>query len=169
MQVKYRNVSSISLLEGNPRSIKEKEFKSLCESIKSNPEYFEARPVILSDRTGKLVAIAGNMRMRAAQHIGLSKVPTVLMSGLTEEKEREIIIRDNVSNGSWDFDILANEWDKNQLFEWGVDLKLETKDAAKKSVVRMSIEFTSLKDYDEAKLEIQNLINDYFPTAKIRK
>ena len=48
------------------------------------------------------------------------------MEGLTEEEEREIIIRDNISNGEWDWDILANEWDKEELEEWGLDVQFET-------------------------------------------
>ena len=68
----------------------------LKESIHSNPDYFEARPIILSDRTGELVIIAGNQRYDASVELGLSDVPTVLLHGLTEEREREIIIRDNV-------------------------------------------------------------------------
>ena len=90
----------------------------LKTSIKNNKDYFEARPIILSDRTGELVILAGNQRYEAAKAIGMQEVPTFLLSGLTEEKEREIIIRDNVSNGDWDMDILANEWDVEDLQEW---------------------------------------------------
>jgi len=43
------------------------------------------------------------------------------MKNLTEETEREIVIRDNISNGDWDFDLLANEWDTEELEDWGLE------------------------------------------------
>jgi len=115
-----RKISELNKLNRNPRIIKDDDFNRLVKSIKDNPEYFNARPVILSNRTGELVIIAGNQRYEAAKKIGLKEIPTYLIEGLTEEKEREIIIRDNVSNGQWDFDILANEWEAADLNEWGV-------------------------------------------------
>lgn len=120
--MQYRKLSELKKLEGNPRVINNKQFKTLCESIKNNPKYFEARPVILSDRTGSLVIIAGNQRYEAAKSLKLKEVPTFLVENLTEEKEREIVIRDNISNGEFDFDTLANEWDDLPLAEWGIDL-----------------------------------------------
>ena len=120
--MEYRKLKDIKLLDRNPRTIRDDDFKKLVQSIEANPDYFEARPLILSDRTGELVIIAGNQRYRAAKELKLKEVPTFLIKDLTEEREKEIIIRDNVSNGQWDFDILANEWDVEQLEEWGLDV-----------------------------------------------
>jgi len=120
--MEYRKLSEIKKLEGNPRVIRDKEFKTLCNSIRDNSEYFEARPVILSNRTGELIIIAGNQRYEAAKSLKLKQVPTFLIEGLTELKEKEIIIRDNISNGDFNFDILANEWSDLPLTDWGVDL-----------------------------------------------
>lgn len=120
--MEYRKLKDLKKLEGNPRVIKAKQFKTLCDSIRDNPEYFEARPLILSNRTGALVIIAGNQRYDAAKALKLKQVPTFLMEGLTEEKEREIIIRDNVANGEWDYAILADSWADVPLMEWGVNL-----------------------------------------------
>lgn len=122
-QVKYRAVAVLKELPGNPRTIKKDQFEKLKTSIKDNADYFEARPIILSDRTGELVILAGNQRYKAAKAIGLKEVPTILLPNLTEEREKEIIIRDNVENGDWDMDVLANEWDVEQLQGWGVDIK----------------------------------------------
>jgi len=120
--MQYRKLKDLKKLEGNPRIIKEKQFKTLCDSIRDNKEYFEARPLILSNRTGELVIIAGNQRYEAAKSVKLKEVPTFLIEGLTETKEREIVIRDNVSNGEFDFDALANGWDDLPLVDWGIDL-----------------------------------------------
>ena len=48
-------------------------------------------------------------------------MPVVTLHGLSEEREREITIRDNVELGEWDFEMLANEFDIEELEEWGVD------------------------------------------------
>jgi hypothetical protein len=120
--MQYRKLTELKKLPNNPRIIRDKQFKTLCDSIRDNQEYFEARPIILSNRTGELVIIAGNQRYEAAKTLKLKEVPTYLIEGLTEAKEREIIIRDNISNGEFDFDILANEWSDLPLVDWGVDL-----------------------------------------------
>lgn len=119
-QVEYRPIAELKELPGNPRTIKKDQFEKLKQSIKDNADYFEARPIILSDRTGELVILAGNQRYKAAKAIGLKEVPTILLPNLTEEREKEIIIRDNVENGDWDWDALFNEWDTDKLQEWGV-------------------------------------------------
>ena len=119
-QVEYRPIKDLKELPGNPRTIKKDQFEKLKQSIKDNADYFEARPIILSDRTGELVILAGNQRYKAAKAIGLKEVPTILLPNLTEEREKEIIIRDNVENGDWDWDALFNEWDTDKHQEWGV-------------------------------------------------
>lgn len=119
-QVEYRPIKDLKELQGNPRIIKKDQFEKLKQSLKDNADYFEARPIILSNRTGELVILAGNQRYKAAKAIGMSEVPTILLEGLSEEREKEIIIRDNVENGDWDWDALFNEWDTDKLQDWGV-------------------------------------------------
>lgn len=121
-QVEYRPIKDLKELPGNPRTIKKDQFEKLKKSIQDNADYFEARPIILSNRTGENIILAGNQRYKAAKAIGLDAVPTILLEGLTEKREKEIIIRDNVENGDWDMDILANEWNPAELEEWGVDV-----------------------------------------------
>ena len=124
MKNKHRKLTELKKLPNNPRQIKSEDFDKLCTSIKNSPDYFEARPLILSDRTGELIIIAGNQRYEAAKTLKLKEVPTFLISDLTEEREKEIIIRDNVSNGMWDWDMLANEWDADELADWGIDVPI---------------------------------------------
>lgn len=120
-KAEYLPLSELVKLENNPRTIKKADFEKLKTSIKSNPDYFEARPIICSDRTGKNVILGGNQRYEAAKSLGLKEVPVIVLHGLDEAREREIVIRDNVNNGDWDFDILANEWDESELEDWGVE------------------------------------------------
>ena len=83
-QVEYRAIAELRELPGNPRTIKKDQFEKLKKSIKDNADYFEARPIILSDRTGELVILAGNQRYKAAKAIGMKEVPTILLEGLSE-------------------------------------------------------------------------------------
>ncbi len=123
LKAEYIALKDLKLHPKNPRLIKDASFEKLCTSIKDNPAYFEARPIIYSNRTGQNIIIAGNMRYRAAKHIGMKEVPAILFPDLTEEKEKEIMIRDNISNGEWDFDALANDgWDEILLADWGLEL-----------------------------------------------
>ena len=121
-QIEYININKLNLLSNNPRNITKENFERLKQSIKDNPDYFEARPLIVSDRTGELIVIAGNQRLKASQELGLKQVPCCILKNLTEEREKEIIIRDNVELGDWDYDLLANEWETEDLQDWGVDI-----------------------------------------------
>lgn len=122
MEVIYRSTETLKKLEDNPRTITPEDMERLKESISNNPDYLEAHPIVLSDRTGELVIIDGNQRYEACVQLGMSEVPTALLHGLTEEREREIIIRANVLNGKWDEMILKDKWDIEELKDWGVDL-----------------------------------------------
>jgi len=106
-------VSELSLPKWNPRKINDEGFQTLRESIKKDPEFLQARPVIASDRTGKFVVVAGNMRVRAAQSLGMKTVPTIIVT-LTEEKEKEWSLKDNLHQGEWHWGLLA-DFDENFL------------------------------------------------------
>lgn len=103
----------------NPRTATEEEIAALAESIKANPDYFDARPIVLSNRTGVLMIIDGEQRSKAARLLGMTEVPTILMEGLTEAQEDEIMVRANTHAGKWDCAKLE-VWDKDSLRMWGV-------------------------------------------------
>lgn len=132
-KVEYLPIDEVFEYANNPRTIKKADFERLKKSIKENPDYFEARPLIISNRTGKNIIIAGNQRARAAVSLGLKEVPAVILKDLTEEREQEIMIRDNINNGDWDFDILANEFNEDLLKDWGVSISAsDIKDLSEK-------------------------------------
>ena len=97
-EITYRPLSEMVLLESNPRTIKKSDMDRLVDSIKIYG-FWKHRPITLSDRTGKLVVIAGNQRLKAAKKLKLKEVPTVVYSDLTEDEEKNIILRDNINNG----------------------------------------------------------------------
>lgn len=119
--VQYRDLSLMVPNPKNPRKWKnDSEIKNLAESIRKNPDFFEARPILWSDRTGVLMIIGGERRWEAARHLGLTQAPSYLFHNLTEEREDEIMNRDNVHSGVWD-EAKLQSWNKEQLQSWGVD------------------------------------------------
>ena len=163
--MEYRKISTLKKLPNNPRVIKNNDFSILCKSIQDNPDYFEARPIVLSDRTGELIIIAGNQRFEAAKHLKLKEVPTFLIKNLTEKREREIIIRDNISNGEWDFEAIANEWNSDELQDWGLfipQMEEEEPEEEGNSLPKEEndmIAITLTEDELEAWLEVKKALN----------
>jgi len=104
----------------NPRLIKDDKFKKLVKSLQDFPEMAEVRPVVINEEN---VILGGNMRFKAMVEAGWKEVPVKVVDW-SEEKQREFVIKDNVSGGEWDWDQLANEWDVEQLDEWGLDLPI---------------------------------------------
>ena len=81
------------------------------------------RPLIcFTDLDKKYVVLGGNMRLKAAQEIGLKEMPIILADDWTQEQKDEFLIKDNVGFGEWNWDDLANEWDAELLDNWGLDI-----------------------------------------------
>lgn len=118
MQIQKRKISEIKPNPANPRIIKDDKFKKLVQSIKDLPEMMEIRPIVVNS---DMIVLGGNMRLKAAKEAGYKEVP-VIISDMPQDKEREFIIKDNVGFGEWDWELLANEWDSEQLGEWGLDV-----------------------------------------------
>jgi site-specific DNA-methyltransferase (adenine-specific) len=109
----------------NPRIIKDAKFEKLCKSIQDFPKMMALRPMVV-DADG--VVLGGNMRLRVLQHLGFKEVPSEWVKradDLTPEEQKRFIIADNVGFGEWDWDTLANEWDTEELVEWGLDVPVE--------------------------------------------
>lgn len=113
------SIKKIKPNPNNPRLIKDDKFKKLVQSIIDFPEMLSIRPIVVNHQ---MMVLGGNMRLKACQEAGITEVPVIIANGLTEEQQREFIIKDNISGGEWDWDILANEWDVESLGEWGLDI-----------------------------------------------
>ena len=79
----------------------------------------ELRPIVVND---EMIVLGGNMRLKACKEAGLKQVPIIKASSLTPEQQKEFIIKDNVGFGEWDWDTIANEWDAEQVTDWGLDI-----------------------------------------------
>ena len=102
----------------NPRLIKDENFQKLVRSIQEFPEMLEARPIVVNPEG---IIIGGNMRYKACKAAGLTEAP-VYVASWGETKDRQFIIKDNVSARENDMDILANEWDATELNDWGLNV-----------------------------------------------
>ena len=116
-------ISRIKPNPKNPRTIRDEKFEKLKKSIQDFPDMLMKRPLVcFTDTDSKLVVLGGNMRLKAAQDLGLKELPVILADGWTEEQKAEFLIKDNVGFGEWDWQQLANEWDAEKLDEWGLDV-----------------------------------------------
>ena len=111
-------ISKVKPNETNPRFIKDSKFKKLVKSIKEFPEMLKLRPIVVNK---DMVVLGGNMRLKACKEAGLKDVWILKADNLTEEQQKEFIVKDNVGFGEWDWDILGNEWNSVQLEDWGLD------------------------------------------------
>jgi hypothetical protein len=112
-------ISKVKPNPNNPRIIKDDKFEKLVRSIKEFPKMLEIRPIVVND---DMIVLGGNMRLKACKEAGLKEVPIIKASDLTEEEQKQFIIKDNVSGGEWDWELLSNEWDNEELEEWGLDV-----------------------------------------------
>jgi hypothetical protein len=119
MNIKKIKITEIKLNPNNPRLIKGDNFNKLVNSIKEFPKMLEIRPIVVND---DMIVLGGNMRLKACKEAGLKEVPVIKASELSEEEQRRFIIADNVGYGEWDWEMLANEWENEQLTEWGLDV-----------------------------------------------
>ena len=119
MNIQVVKIKDIKSNPNNPRVIKDDKFHKLCESIKAFPKMLELRPIVVND---DMVVLGGNMRLKALRHLGLKEAPIIKASDLTEDQQRQFIIKDNAGFGEWDWDMIANEWDTDELEEWGIDV-----------------------------------------------
>lgn len=119
MNVKKVKLSEIKNNPNNPRILKDDKFKKLVKSIQEFPKMLEIRPIVVNS---DMIVLGGNMRLKACKEAGLKEVPIVLADDLTEDEQKQFIIKDNVGFGEWDWEMLANEWEADLLEEWGLDV-----------------------------------------------
>ena len=119
MKTEIVPIQKVHLSPTNPRVIKDHKFRKLVKSIREFPEMLNMRPIVVDE---EMVVLGGNMRLRACREAGLKEVPIIKASNLTEQQKKEFVIKDNSSFGEWDWDLLANEWDIQDLDQWGLDI-----------------------------------------------
>jgi len=115
-------LSDIKANPNNPRIIKDDKFKKLVKSIKEFPKMMALRPMVINQDN---IVLGGNLRLKALKELGYTEVPDEWVKraeDLTEDEARRFIIADNVGFGEHDWDMLGNEWDAEELSDWGLDV-----------------------------------------------
>ena len=120
MNIENVKLSKVKSNPNNPRLIKDDKFKKLVNSIKEFPEMLKIRPIVVNE---EMIVLGGNMRLKACKAAGLKEVFIIKASELTEEQQREFIIKDNSGFGDWDEKDLLENWDIEKLNEWGLDIE----------------------------------------------
>ena len=122
----HPNTGQIPGVPANPRFIKDESYEKLKQSIIADPEMLDLRELLVyphPDKAGHFIIIGGNMRYRICKELKYKTVPCKEIPKKTPaNKLRAILTKDNVSFGSFDFDMLANDWDAGELESWGVDI-----------------------------------------------
>lgn len=114
-------LASIKPNDKNPRKIRDERLQKLAESIERLPAMMELRPIVV-DEAG--VVIGGSMRVRALGALGYTEIPSTWVrsaANMTPEERRRFIIADNVSFGTWDEDLLVEEYNHDELLDMGLD------------------------------------------------
>ncbi len=137
-------INKIKSNPNNPRLIKNKKFERLVKSIEEFPEMLKLRPIVVDENN---IILGGNMRYKACIEAGLKEIYCIQADELTEHQKQEFIIKDNSNFGEWDWDMLANIYNNNELIEWGLDVpKLQLDD---------DIEDLSSKIKDSYRVEVE--------------
>ena len=103
----------------NPRRIKAKELEKLKKSIAGFSKMLQVRPLVLDE---SLTIIGGNQRFLACKELGFEAVPCEVVAW-SEAEKKEFLIKDNLSSGEWDWDLLKADFEVETLADWGLELE----------------------------------------------
>ena len=113
MKIESKLVKDLNPASYNPRQISSKQYKDLKESVK---KFGLVDPIIIN-KNGNVV-IGGHQRLKICKELKYIEIDCVMLD-LSKEEERELNIRLNKNTGDFDMDILANEFDIEELTDWG--------------------------------------------------
>lgn len=163
-------ISEVKSNPNNPRIIKDDKFQKLVKSIKEFPEMLNIRPIVVN---ADMVVLGGNMRLKACKEAGIKEVAIIKADDLTDEQQKQFIIKDNVGFGEWDWEDLANNWDAEQLTDWGLDIpnfmempsEDELTEENKNKPPTIKITFENPEQLQAAEIDIIELIDRKYPKA----
>lgn len=114
----YLAIDELKLHEDNPRTISKKKFNKLKKSIANFPDMLSARPIVINENKQIL---GGSMRYRACVELGINTVPVIIVNWPID-RQREFMVKDNISSGAWDLDKLFNEWEPEEIKDWDIPI-----------------------------------------------
>ena len=108
--------STLTSLGGNMR------FKALTSIADMAIENLKARLCDIKDFKRKPEAEKGALILYWERWQDNPTAPIIKASDLSDDEQRAFIIKDNIGYGEWDYEMLANDWDSEDLDIWGLDL-----------------------------------------------
>lgn len=136
MEILKVNTADLKPHEGNPRTITTRKFEFLKESIREFPDMLSLRPIIV-DMQNRI--LCGNMRYRACVDLGITEL-LVKRVDIPEERARELMVKDNLSYGDWDWDVLDFNWDMTKVEKW---------------LGKEQIDYSAIDEYEEIAAGVQ--------------
>ena len=117
-QIIQKDINSLVSAEYNPRQLTKEQYQNLKDSIQ---RFGLVDPIIINiNKDRKNIIIGGHQRVKVARDMGIKEVPVIELD-LNLDKEKELNVRLNKNTGEWDYDILANFFELNDLMQWGFD------------------------------------------------
>lgn len=121
------NEGQLPGLPANPRDIIQEKFELLKKNLLDYPEMLKLRGLLVYplSKSSHYIIIGGNMRYRAMKELDIETAPCVVIPAETPvENLKAYTILDNNGFGRWDWDMLADEWDTDELNALSIDLPL---------------------------------------------
>jgi ParB-like chromosome segregation protein Spo0J len=167
--IKKVKITEVIANPNNPRLIKDDKFKKLVKSIQDFPDMLNVRPIVVNK---DMVVLGGNMRLKAIKEAGLKEINVDIVDW-NEQQQKEFIVKDNVGYGEWDWDDLANNWDAEELTDWGLDIPNfviepgldELIGQEKNNSPTIKITFETVEDLQQAEIDITELIDRKYKKA----
>jgi len=151
MQIQKVAINKIKNNKANPRIIKDHKFHKLVKSLREFPEMLELRPIIVDQ---SMTILGGNMRYKACVEVGMDQVPIIIADNLTDAQQKEFMLKDNVNFGEWDYDLLGNFFEVDELIDFGINVLFfgdDTEDVSKEDkdliIKEMELKFNEHHDY----------------------
>ena len=168
MELHQKNIDTLIFAEYNPRQLTAEQYQQLKDSIS---RFGLVDPIIVNiNEDRKNIIVGGHQRVKVAKKMGIEEVPCVFVN-LTYDKERELNVRLNKNTGGWDFDVLADNFDINELIDWGfsneeLDLFKEPEfdeliAEDKEKPLEIKIRLKNINDFELCIEDVEKIIRKY--------
>ena len=137
MKIESKLIKDLKPATYNPRQISTKQYNDLKASVK---KFGLVDPIIVNK---DMTVIGGHQRLKICKELKHIEIDCVVLD-LSKEEERELNIRLNKNTGDFDLDILANEFDIDELTDWGfkhidLDINIDKIEEHKEDLATLTI------------------------------
>ena len=161
MKIINKKIDDLNFAEYNPRELTKQQFAELKESVQ---KFGLVDPIIINKNIEREnVIIGGHQRVNICKDLGIQEVPCLELD-LPIEKEKELNVRLNKNTGQWNFDLLANWFETDDLLDWGFkdfELGVQGKDK-----IDVDAEWVGMPEYDNNDMTAYKTLKVHFRNQK---